>query len=116
MGFMDAMKGANNSWGMATTNFLGGIAYIGPEKMADNKNHKIMLSGTGIETFVFGKEDVDCVNILAATCDWIKYRIVLKNGNEIYATLYAMTQGQKGKQISMGLLNFEWWLEGTMYK
>lgn len=116
MGFLDAMKGANNSWGFVTADFLGGIAYIGPEKMADNKNHRIMLSGSGIETFTFGKEDVTRSEIIAATSEWIKYRIVLKDGKEIIATLRTMMQGQKGRDIAMSLMNFEWWLAGVLYK
>ena len=116
MGFLDAMKGANNNWGMATADFLDGIAYIGPEKMVDNRNHKLVLSGSGIETFTFGKEDVTRVELIAATSDWVKYRIVLNDGKEIIATLRAMMQGQKGSDIAMSLMNFEWWLSGVLYR
>jgi len=116
MGFLDAMKGANNSWGLATADFIEGVAYIGPEKMADNRNHKLMLSGAGVETLTFGKEDVARAEIVAATSDWIKYRIVLKDGKEIIATIRAMMQGHKGNDISMNLMNFEWWLAGVLYK
>ena len=116
MGFMDAMKGANNSWGLATADFLNGIAYIGPENMVDNRNHTLMLSGTGIEKFTFGKDDVARAEVIAATSSWVKYRIVLKDGKEIIATLRAMMQGQKGADIAMTIMNVEWWLAGVLYK
>lgn len=35
MGFMAALKGANNSW--ATVTCEEGVGYLGPEKMVDNR-------------------------------------------------------------------------------
>lgn len=119
MGFFDAMKGANNNWGMATADFLDGIAYIGPENIVDNRNHKIALTGfvgAGFDKFVFGKEDVANAEIIAAANDWVKYRITLNDGKVIIATIRAMAQGRNGVDIAMGLINFEWWLAGVIYK
>lgn len=72
MGFLSAMKGANNSWGYATGSCIDGVGYIGPEKMADNRNHKLMVSGSAMkESIVFGKEDIARVDTLFATGEFL---------------------------------------------
>ncbi len=113
MGFMDAFKGANNSW--ATVTCEEGVGYLGPEKMVDNRNHTLMISGTGIETAKFDKSGVERIEVLFATSEWIKYKILLKNGKIYIATFLVLETGKRGKQISMGLQNFEWWLSGVIY-
>ena len=54
--------------------------------------------------------------MICATSEWVKYRIALKDGKVIIASLLAIDNGQRGKQISMNLLNFEWWLADVLYK
>ncbi|MBQ7044859.1 MAG: hypothetical protein IJN65_00015 [Clostridia bacterium] len=117
MGFLDAMKGANNGWGMVTADFIDGIGYIGPEKMVDNRNHNLMVSGTGLkEPIVFSKNDVSEIKVLFATSEWIKFNISLKNGKSFVATFLAMEVAGNVKKVSTGLLNFEWWLADIIYK
>ncbi|MGM9664289.1 MAG: hypothetical protein ACI3XF_05555 [Eubacteriales bacterium] len=117
MGLLNAMKGANNSWGYATGSCIEGVGYFGPENMVDNRNHKLMVSGSGMkESIVFGKEDVTRMETLFATGDWVKYRIMLKDGKEIIVTVRAMENNQQGGQISMNLLNLESWLSDVIYK
>lgn len=126
MGFLDAFKGANNSW--ATVTCEEGVGYLGPEKMVDNRSHTLMISGTGMETVKFDRSGVERVDVVAATSEWIKYKLALKTGKVYIATFLVMPQGKQsgkgarmaGKQaqttISMGLLNFEWWLAGILYR
>ena len=115
MGFMDALKAGNNRWGWATGDFFEGVAALAPQNLLNNKDHKLMLSAVGIETVIFGKEDVASVEVVFATSEWIKYRIALKDGKKFYATICAMEQTNKGRDISMALMNFEWWLSGLLY-
>lgn len=117
MGFLSAMKGANNGWGYATGACIDGVGYIGPENMVDNRGHKVAVSGSSMkENIVFGKEDVSRIDMLAATANWVKYKILLKDGKEIIATLNAMEGGPQGTKLSMSLMNFEWWFSGVIYK
>lgn len=117
MGFLDALKGANNGWGYVTGSCVDGVGYIGPKNIADNRSHELMVSCSAMkEPIVFGREDVARVDTLFATSSWVKYRIVLKDGKELIVTINAMESGQQGSKISMGLMNFEWWLAGVLYK
>ena len=52
MGFMQAMKGANNAWGTVVCS--EGIGTIGPENMINNKAQRLMVT-IGMNTFVFDK-------------------------------------------------------------
>jgi len=117
-GFLSAMKGANNAWGRATGSFMGGVAgYIGPKNFINNTDRKLMVSGSGLkDPIVFGKEDVERIDTLFATSEWIKYRIVLKDGKNIIATIFAVDVSNKGKEISMNLLNFEDLFADIIYK
>ncbi|MBQ2676205.1 MAG: hypothetical protein IJF54_02230 [Clostridia bacterium] len=117
MGFLDAMKGANNSWGVVTADFIEGQGYIGPEKMVNNASHTLMLSGTGLkESVLFTKDDVSEIKVLFATSEWIKFRISLKNGKTFVATFLTLEVANNGKKVANGLLNFEWWLADIIYK
>ena len=117
MGFLDAMKGANNGWGVVTADFMDGIGYIGPEKLVDNRNHTLMISGTGLkESVLFTRDDVSELKVLFATSEWIKFKISLKDGKTFIATFLVLDVDNRGKKVSMGLLNFEWWLSGIIYK
>ena len=114
MGFMDAMKGANNSW--ATVTCKEGLGYLGPENLVDNRSHTLMISSGMFETIKFTAKDVLSVETLFATSEWIKYAITLKNKKRYIATFLVMTVNNKGKAINMGLQNFEWWLSDVLYK
>ena len=111
---MAALKGANNSW--ATVTCEEGVGYLGPEKMVDNRSHTLMISGTSIATAKFDRNGVERVDVIAATSAWIKYKLVLKTGRVYIATFLVLEAGNKKKQISMGLQNFEWWLAGILYR
>ena len=117
LGGVSALKGANNSWGYATGSCVDGVGYIGPKNIADNRSHELMVSCSAMkEPIVFGREGVARVDTLFATSSWVKYRIVLKDGKELIVTINAMEIGQQRTIISMGLMNFEWWLAGVLYK
>ena len=128
MGFMKAMKSANNSWAMVSCE--SGIGYLGPENLIDNRAQKLLIS-IGTNTFTFSKSDVKSVDLICATSEWIKYAIVLKNNMRYIATFMALSLSNNkgknssmmktgaidaGKKVSMGLLNFEWWMSDFIYK
>ena len=72
MGFMKAMKSANNSWAMVSCE--SGIGYLGPENLLDNRAHRLLIS-IGTNTFTFGKSDIKSVDLICATSEWVKYAI-----------------------------------------
>ena len=112
MGFMQAMKGANNAWGTVVCE--DGMGTIGPEKLIDNRAHRLLLA-VGTKTLVFDKNDVRRIQIIAQTSEWIRYLLVLKNNKRYVLTFIAFAVTQKGKTMNMGLLNFEWWLFNHIY-
>ena len=129
MGFLKAMKGANNYWAMVSC--ANGIGYLGPENLLDNRAHRLSITGSGMETVVFGTKDVKSIDMICATSEWIKYSIVLKNNKRYIATFMVLSLSQQkgknsgflpsgtvdaGKKVSMGLLNFEWWMAEHLYK
>ncbi len=115
MGFMSAMKGANNSWGNAVGAF--GVGYIGPKNMMNNTARELMISGTGLkDAVVFTAEDVQSITLVAAAGQWIKFRLCLKSGFEAIVTFLVVSQGQKGMELSMGYQNFESWMIGKLYR
>ena len=117
MGFINAMKGSIINWGYATGNCIDGVGYIRPEKTLNQENHKLMVSSPLMkDSIVFGKQDIARVGTLFATGEWVKYRIVLKDGKEIIVTVKAMENGQQNRQISKDLMTLEWWLAGVIYK
>ena len=128
MGVMDAMKAANNYWAMVACD--SGIGYLGPENLVDNRAHRLVIT-IGTNTVVFGKTDVKSIDVICATSEWIKYAIILKNGKRYIATFMALSLSSNagknsgfmpngtvntGKKVSMGLLNFEWWMSDIIYK
>ena len=113
MGFMKAMKAANNAWAMVSCD--KGLGYLGPEKFIDNRSHKLVIA-IGTSVITFEKADVKSIDMICATSEWIKYAIVLKNGGRYIATFMATTVSNKGKTISTSLLNFEWWMADLLYK
>lgn len=113
MGFMKAMKAANNAWAMVSCE--EGCGYLGPENLIDNRGHRLVIA-IGVKVFTFVKSDVKSIDLICATSEWIKYAILLKNGKRYIATFMATTLSNKGKQISNALLNFEWWMAGIIYK
>ncbi len=115
MGFLSAMKGANNSWGTATGEF--GVGYFGPKNLVDNRSHEMMISGSGLkQSVVFTKADVASAKLMAATSEWVKFELVLKTGFRAIVTLIAVEAGKSGKQMTMSLANVEWWLNGILYQ
>ncbi len=115
MGFLDAMKGANNSWGTATGSW--GIGYFGPKNLVNNTAHEFMISSTIVKnSIVFKKDDVESMKLIAATSDWVKFRLTLKNKFEAIVTIYVTTVDKKGnRKMNMDMANLEWWLGGVIY-
>ena len=126
MGLMKAMKAANNYWAVISCD--GGIGYLGPENLIDNRAHKLVIS-IGTSVITFGKADVQSIDMICATSEWIKYSIILKTGKRYIATFMVLSLSDKtgrstslsgtvntGKKVSMGLLNFEWWMADLLYK
>lgn len=115
MGFLDAMKGANNNWGNAVGAF--GVGYIGPKNLANNTAHELMISGSTLkDPIVFTVDDVQSITMVAAAGQWIKFKLCLKNGFEAVLTFLVVTQGQKGMELSMGYQNFESWMINKLYQ
>ncbi len=114
MGFMAAMKGANNAWGTAVT--VNGVGTIGPKNLVNNKEHELIIANTMGDEVVFKKEDIDSIKVIAATSDWIKYALKLKNNFEAIITIMAKEQTNKGVGVSMKLQNFENWLFDIIYR
>ena len=126
MGLMKAMKAANNYWAMVSCD--SGIGTLGPENLIDNRAHKLVIS-IGTNVITFGKADVQSIDMICATSEWIKYSIILKTGKRYIATFMVLSLSDKtgrstslsgtvntGKKVSMGLLNFEWWMADLLYK
>jgi len=135
MGFFSAMKAANNYWGHVTGPFCG-MGTIGPENMLNNRAQRLKITpalGSGFSDVVFSKNDVASCDVIFATGEWIKFNLVLKNGKYFIVTFLTLdgdpdagkrkglkfdaTKGlSTGKKVSIGLLNFEYWLSGVIYK
>ncbi|MBO5928052.1 MAG: hypothetical protein J6Q32_04285 [Clostridia bacterium] len=122
MGFLSAMKGANNVWG--TIICADGVGTIGPENFIKNTDHNLMIT-IGFRTFTFSKNDVQNIKIIASTSEWVKYLILLKNGKS-YVAIFMMTApaqtkkksltaSDNGKKINMAVQNFEWWMFDLIY-
>lgn len=122
MGFMQAMKGANNAWG--TIICSEGVGTIGPENIIRNTEHKLMIT-IGTKTYVFSKYDVQYIKIITSTSEWIKYLIALKNGKKYIAVFMAIapsnnagkgiTASNTGNKINVAIQNFEWWMFDLIY-
>ena len=66
MGFLSAMKGANNSWGMCTSTDFNGPCYLGPKNLVNNSKLELMISGTGLaHEYVFTGKDVQKCEVRA---------------------------------------------------
>ena len=63
-----------------------------------------------------GCNGVERGDVIAAPGEWTKDKLVLKTGRGYIASFLVLEAGNKKKQISMGLQNFEWWLAGILYR
>lgn len=128
MGFMKAMKAANNYWAMVSCD--SGVGYLGPENLVDNRAHKLVIT-IGTNTITFGKTNVKSIDLICATSEWVKYAITLKNDKRYIATFMALSLSENtgknsgflksgttgtGKKVSIGLLNFECWMSDIIYR
>lgn len=113
MGLLNAIKGANNSWGTAV--IKDAIGSFGPKNLVNNTSHELSIIVSGKST-VFAATEVEKIKLVASTSDWGKYSIKLVNGFEAIVTVMAKTVGNKGVKMSMELANFEWWLFNKLYK
>lgn len=117
MGFMSAMKGANNAWARVTANFFDGVGYLGPKNLVDNRAHELMISASSLkDAFVFTKNDVLAIDMICATSEWIKFKLLLKGGKLVIATFMALQPSQRGQEPSLNLLSFESWMMGIIYQ
>ena len=122
MGFFSAMKGANNVWGTVIS--ADGIGTIGPANLVNNTEHKLMVT-IGFKTTSFTIQDVQSITLIAATSEWIKYFIVLKNGKRFTVIFMMITAAKSsktpisasytGKEINVAVRNFEWWMFDLIY-
>ena len=116
MGFLTAMKGANNAWANVTSGFFEGIGYLGPKNLVDNRSHEMMISATSLkDAYVFTKADVSRIDLLCDTSEWVKFKICFKDGKTVIATFMALDRTQNGIKPSTELLNFESWMSGVIY-
>ncbi len=113
MGFLNAMKGANNSWGMVTfvsDGSLNGLyAYLGPKNLIDNRSRELMISSTAMKDIVFNVDrDVESVTVICATSDWVKYNVKLKSGLFFVTVIFVQDVDSKGfRKFSNNWMNFE---------
>lgn len=112
MGFWKAMKGVNNAWGHVVSS--EGVGTIGPENFINNTAHRLLIT-VGFKTVTFDKKDVRSLQTIAATSEWIRYLLVLKNGKKYTLTFIAFVVNKKGKTINPHLMNFEWWMFDLLY-
>ena len=49
MGFLNALKGANNNWGVCTSQDFTGPCYLGPKNLVNNRAQELMISGTALK-------------------------------------------------------------------
>ncbi len=117
MGFFQAMKGANNSWGKAVGRF--GTGYIGPKNLRDNSAHELMISATDLkDAVIFRATDIASLKLVAATSQWVKWKLSLKNGFEALFTSMVPPNSAKGPELTMSYQNFEYWMShvpGLLY-
>ncbi len=105
MGFLGAMKGANNNWGVCTSSDFKGPCYLGPKNLVNNSAQELMISGTGLaQEYVFTGKDVKSCEVKASGAAWIWFHIEFVDGKHIEFFMSSIVD-QQGK-ISMHLLNF----------
>ncbi len=113
MGFLNAMKGASNSWGMVTfvsDGSLNGLyAYLGPKNLINNRSRELMISSTAMKDIVFSVDrDVESVTVICATSDWVKYNVKLKSGLFFVTVIFVQDVDSKGfRKFSNNWMNFE---------
>lgn len=122
MGFLSAMKGANNVWGTVVS--TDGVGTIGPANLVNNTEHKLMVT-IGFKTISFTKQDVQSITLISATSEWIKYYVILKDGKRFSVTFMMLTTAKSsrtpisasytGKEINVAVKNFEWWMFDLIY-
>lgn len=105
MGFLNALKGANNSWGTCTSSDFPGPCYLGPKNLVDNTAQELMISGTALkEDYIFNKNDVSRCDYKASGGTWIWFHIEFKNGKHVEFILTGVVD-QAGKPTT-NFLNF----------
>lgn len=105
MGFLSAMKGANNNWGVCTSKDFEGPCYLGPKNLINNLAQELMISGTALkDEYIFTKNDVSCCDIKASGGTWIWFHIEFKDGKHV-EFLMSNIVDQTGKPTT-NLLNF----------
>ena len=117
MGFISAIKGANNSWANVTADFFEGIGYLGPKNLVDNRSREMMISAPSLkDAYVFTKSDVKSIDTICATSEWIKFKICFNDGKTAIATFMAIDTTQQGRKPANNLLNFEFWMADVIYR
>ena len=83
MGFLSAMKGANNSWGFCTSSDFNGPCYLGPKNLVNNTAQELAITGTSVQEYVFTKKDVAACEVKASGSNWIWFHIAFKDGKHV---------------------------------
>ena len=105
MGFLNALKGANNNWGVCTSQDFTGPCYLGPKNLVNNRAQELMISGTALkEDYVFTKDDVADCTVKASGGTWIWFHIAFKDGKHVEFILAGIVD-QAGKPTT-NFLNF----------
>lgn len=105
MGFLGAMKGANNNWGTCTSTDFKGPCYLGPKNLVNNSAQELMISGTSLpKEYVFTGKDVAKCETKASGGNWIWFHIEFVDGKHVEFFMSSIVD-QQGN-IAMKLLNF----------
>lgn len=106
MGFMNALKGANNNWGLCTSNFFKGMNYLGPKNLLNHSAQELMISGGTLkEEFVFTKNDVASCKVMANGQTWIWFHIAFKDGKSVQF-LFSKVISTRNGSVNGKLLEF----------
>jgi len=87
MGFLDSMKGANMNFGTVDSPDFN-ACYLAM------KDDHFMITGAQAGTYEFKKEDLKEFIVIASGAQWIKYKLVFKDGKKAILTSVINLQNQ----------------------
>ena len=105
MGFLSAMKGANNNWGMCTSSDFKGPCYLGPKNLINNRAQELMITGASLKgEYVFTNDDISNCAIQASGDNWIWFHLEFNDGKTVEFILLPIIS--KNGTPSTNFLNF----------